>query len=311
MTSQSEKQVKTIPLDEINRMARECPEQLIADSEREYEKSVAGAARIAADRFSSKPIILLSGPSGSGKTTTAHNLSAQLKRLGLKALVISMDDYFLSNALVPKEPDGSIDYEKPERVDTELLREHLDILSGCGTVTLPKFDFTTGTRSAGETITKSPDCAVIIEGIHALNPELAGKCKDIATCLYVSVRTRISSKTGELLHPSKIRLMRRMSRDRLFRGRDISGTIELFGSVQRGENLYIMPHKGYSDYDIDTFFAYEICIYRRIIEELGGKHGELSNDGLFKGLLPEFVADAVPLSASLIPEGSVIREFVG
>ena len=311
MTSQSEKQVKTIPLDEINRMARECPEQLIADSEREYEKSVSGAAQIAADRLSNKPIILLSGPSGSGKTTTAHNLSAELKRLGLKALVISMDDYFLPNALVPKEPDGSIDYEKPERVDTELLREHLDILSGCGTVTLPKFDFTTGTRSAGETITKDPDCAVIIEGIHALNPELAGKCRDIATCLYVSVRTRISSKTGELLHPSKIRLMRRMSRDRLFRGRDILGTVELFGSVQRGENLYIMPHKGYSDYDIDTFFAYEICIYRRIIEELGGKHGELSDDGLFKGLLPEFVADAVPLSASLIPEGSVIREFVG
>ncbi|MCH5325568.1 MAG: nucleoside kinase [Eubacterium sp.] len=311
MPTPAKNTMKIITLDEINRAARENPEQLIMQSERDYEKNISAAARIVADRFAEKPIVLLSGPSGSGKTTTAHRVGEELGRLGINTLVISMDDYFIPNDLVPKEPDGSIDYEKPQRVDVELLREHLGILSECGTVTLPKFDFTTGTRLVGETITRSADSAVIIEGIHALNPEVAGKCGDIATCLYVSVRTRISGKNGELLHPSKIRLMRRMSRDRLFRGRDISQTIEMFGSVQRGENLYIMPHKGYSDFDIDTFFAYEICIYRRVIEELGGKKGELENGGLFAGLLPGFVSDTVTLSPQLIPDGSVIREFVG
>ncbi len=311
MPAAAEKEMKIITLQEINRLAREEPEQLVLDSERKYERNVAAAAQLVADRFAEKPIILLSGPSGSGKTTTAHRLGGELERLGIKAHVISMDDYFFPNELIEKEPDGSIDYEKPQRVDTELLREHLEKLSRCETVALPKFDFTTGTRLVGETISRTSDSAVIIEGIHALNPEVAGKCKDIATCLYVSVRTRISGRNGELLHPSKIRLMRRMSRDRLFRGRDISGTVTMFGSVQRGENLYIMPYKDYSDFDIDTFFDYEICIYKRIIGELDGKKGELENGGLFAGLLPQFVADTVSLSPELIPSGSVIREFVG
>lgn len=304
-------ELKIIPLEDINKAAREDAYSLITESERAYERNISAAARTAADSFAQKPIILLSGPSGSGKTTTAYRLASELAKMGIQTSVLSMDDYFLPNDLIPKEPDGSIDYEKPDRLDIELLRDHLDILSQGGEVTLPKFDFASGKRLSGEKLERKSDSAVIIEGIHALNPEIAGKCRDYATCIYVSVRTRISSKSGELMHPSKIRLLRRMSRDRLFRGRDISQTLDLFGSVQRGENLYIMPHKGYSDYDIDTFFAYELCIYRRIIKELDGDNGEFENDGLFRGMLPAFISSTVPLSSEYVPENSVIREFIG
>jgi len=304
------KKLKIIALDEINRRIESDPVGLIAESEDMYNLHITTAAKKIAEDFEKKPIVLLSGPSGSGKTTSAYRISYDLKSRGINSVVISMDDYFLPNHLIPLEPDGSIDYEKPERVDIALLQQHLAALARGDEIEKPSFDFATGTRQKGSIIRRDNNTAIIIEGIHALNPAVTGSAHEFATFIYVSVRTRIADKNGELLHPSKIRLLRRMSRDRLFRGRDIKSTIEKYGSVQKGENLYIMPYKPLADFDIDTFLAYELCVYRSVMPELTTYHGNAKQDSMYS-VLPRFMKLAAPLDTKLVPDNSIIKEFIG
>lgn len=305
------KKPRIVSLEEINRMARTNPAELIDLGERTYSHSIEHAAQGIADSFAAKPVILLSGPSGSAKTSTALRLRKELERHGIKSLVISMDDYFVPGKLEP-EADGKIDYEKPERVDIKLLSEHLEILANGGSVRLPRFNFSDNTRAEGEIIQREKDTAVIIEGIHALNPLVTGGHHDYATFVYVSVRTRIADKSGLLLHPSKIRLMRRLSRDKLFRGRDFKLTVANFSSVQRGESLYIMPFKSRADYDIDSFFAYELGVYRNVLPKLCGsefeKYERAADD---RSVLPYFLSAAEEIPAQLVPVTSVVKEFIG
>lgn len=317
---------RAIPLAEINRAAKE-PSAFVAACEAAYARQIdAVTAGIAAD-FAKKPVVLLSGPSGSSKTSTALQLKAGLAARGIGSLIIHMDDYFVPGALEP-DADGKIDYEKPERVDIDLLSEHLGTLACGGSVRLPKFNFLDNTRSFGDTIARDRHTAVIIEGIHALNPMVTGGHHDYATFLYVSVRTRIAAEDGTLLHPSLIRLLRRLVRDRRTRGRDFATTAENFASVQRGEDLYIMPYKQLADYDIDSFFAYELCLYRRLLHELCPAaplfhHGSSTPDSDEQGLeealaivdegdtLRRFLMQAEELSPALVPARSVLKEFIG
>lgn len=309
--STAAKKPKIVSLDDINRIAKANPSELIKLGENTYSRSIENAAEGIADSFSTKPMVLLSGPSGSAKTSTALRLKKELEAHGIKSLVISMDDYFVPGKLEP-EPDGKIDYEKPERVDIKLLAEHLEILANGGSVRLPKFHFSDNTRSEGELICREKDTAVIVEGIHALNPLITGGHHDYASFVYVSVRTRIADKSGLLLHPSKIRLMRRLARDKLFRGRDFKRTIANFGSVQRGESLYIMPYKSRANYDIDSFFAFELGVYRNVLPKLCGsefeKYERAADD---RSVLPYFLSQVEEIPAELVPDSSVVKEFIG
>ena len=159
---------------------------------------------------------------------------------------------------------------------------------------------------SGNILQRKPGELVILEGIHSLNPDVIRIPDETTAKIYVSVRTRITAN-GETLHPSKIRLMRRMVRDRLFRKRTLRDTLKMFRSVEEGENKYIMPYKYRSTYDVDTFMAYEICAYRDLLLEDLRKlpdDPELRDAGAF-------LADAAALSAEALPEDSLIREFVG
>ena len=149
------------------------------------------------------------GPSGSGKTTTEYRIADALVKKGIKAIVISMDDYFVPGVIPPDE-NGRVDFEAPARVDCELLKKDLRTLAAGGEVRLPKFNFADNSRQHGNAIRCDGNTVVIIEGIHALNPDVTGKMHDSATFIYVSVRTRIADEKGGLLHPSKIRLIRRL-----------------------------------------------------------------------------------------------------
>lgn len=307
----SAKKPKIVSLENINRMATANPAALIDLGERTYSQSVKNTAEGIAGSFRDKPMILLSGPSGSAKTSTALRLKEELGAHGIKSIVISMDNYFVPGRLEP-EADGKIDYEKPERVDIKLFSEHLDILANGGGIHLPKFNFSDNTRTEGEFIRREKDTAVIIEGIHALNPTVTGGHHDYASFVYVSVRTRIADQRGLLLHPSKIRLMRRLARDKLFRGRDFKLTVANFGSVQRGESLYITPYKSLADYDIDSFFAYELGVYRNVLPKLCGnefeKYERAADD---RSVLPYFLSVAEEIPSELVPDASVVKEFIG
>ena len=260
-----------------------------------------------------RPLVLLSGPSGSGKTTSALRIGKRLREKGLSVHIISMDNYFLPNGMgqMPLDENGNIDLESPQRMDIPLFTEHLEKLFHCEPIEMPKFNFKTQSRTFGETYQRRPDEVIIIEGIHALNPEVTGNTDDFTTCVYVSVRTRIQGDDGNVLHPRTIRLMRRLCRDKLFRGRNASEVFGMLPSVTRGEDLYIMPHKHRAHFDIDTFMAYEPSVYRSmLLPELNKARG-LSSLGKEYDNMVEVMRELEPLNQINVPSDSLVREFIG
>jgi len=152
---------------------------------------------------------------------------------------------------------------------------------------------------------------VILEGIHALNPDVTGSVSERASGVYVSVRTRMKSKTGAILHPSKIRLMRRLSRDKLFRGREASQTLKFFEKVQEGEKKHILPYKCYAEHDIDTFLGYETAVYKSVIEEdLQALRYSYDEFDKYEGMMI-ILQELLNVDLEKVPDNSLVREFAG
>lgn len=256
-----------------------------------------------------KSVILLAGPSGSGKTTTALMIEKLLDELGHVTHTLSMDNYFRSLSGEEKilAANGGIDLESPLRVDKELLNSQIEAMSAGIEIELPKYNFKTSEReSSGRSFKRQEGELVIFEGIHALNPDVI-TVPDSKICkIYVSVRTRITDD-NIVLHPSRVRLLRRMIRDSKFRKRSLRETMNMFQSVEAGENKYIMPYKYRSDYDVDTFMAYELSAYRN---ELIDKLREMSDVPELKETIT-VLENLQSLEASEIPPDSLICEFLG
>lgn len=297
-----------ISFGEINSRLISGAEDFIRQSENEFDELCRDAAgKIAA---SEKPLILLSGPSGSGKTTTALKIEAFLDDMGLETHTISMDNYFLpKDRINTYDENGEIDYESPYRIDIDLLQEHMSELADCREVEIPLFDFTMQDRCGTKKLKRGRGELILFEGIHALNPEVTGY-EDISSRLYVSVRTRIQMSDGELFHPEFIRLMRRIIRDNNYRGRSISDTMRVFGSVQRGERLYIEPYKNRAHYHLDTFMPYEAAAYKTFIgDEISLVQPECADEKYLN--LKKLFSDLEACDEKYIPERSLIREFIG
>ncbi len=256
------------------------------------------------------PIVLISGPSGSGKTTTARMLEAELDRRGLETTTLSQDNYFRTQT--PEESAlraaGMLDLESPARVDEVLLQEQLEHIIACRPVELPVFDFRTcECKPSGVTFTRKPGEIVILEGIHVLNPAVVALPESRTVRLYVSVRTRVETAEGTLLHPRYIRLLRRMLRDVGGRGRPAEGTLAMFHSVEEGEQKYIMPYKHRSTFDIDTFCPYELNVYRAVLPD---EVAALRDDPAMTALL-DLLTAVLPLEPTVVPATALIREFIG
>ncbi|MCL2638470.1 MAG: nucleoside kinase [Oscillospiraceae bacterium] len=298
--------MRIIPIKSINKNAAE-PEGFVNFSEEEYRLGVVDAALgvIEANKNGgNKPIVLITGPSGSGKTVTAHRLRAELTKLGAATHIISMDNYFKP---LKGGTDG-VDLESPDRVDRELFAEQAEkILSG-EEITLPIFNFQKQDREWGGKFRRGEGEFVIFEGIHMLNPLVSGCLAGHASSVYVSVRTRLKSALGHSLHPSKIRLMRRFVRDKLFRARTFFQTMEHFNNVQRGEKLHIMPYKKHAEFDIDTFVPYETNVYKKhIFAELAAAPEK--NNFVYELLM--FLEELENIADEFVPEDSLVREFIG
>ena len=282
----------------------------IRQAEADYHQQITAVADYIAAHRDTRPLVLISGPSGSGKTTTARMLEAELDRRGLETHTLSQDNYFRTNT--PEETAlrqaGLLDLESPARVDEVLLAEQLERIIACEPVELPVFDFHNCIcRPSGVTLTRKPGEIVILEGIHALNPAVVPLPENQTVRLYVSVRTRVENTDGSLLHPKYIRLLRRMLRDVSGRGRPASGTLEMFNSVEMGEQKYIMPYKGRSTFDIDTFCPYELNVYRSILpDEVVAlkEHPDIAE-------VLRLLTAALPLEPTLVPPTALIREFIG
>lgn len=256
-----------------------------------------------------RPVIVLAGPSGSGKTTTALTIEKLLTEAGHRTHTISMDNYFCSLTEEEKRLSvlGKMDLESPLRVDKELLNKHIEMIGKGMTIEIPQYNFGISQREpSGKEFKREHGELVIFEGIHALNPDVI-TVPDSQICkIYVSVRTRVTCN-DIILHPSKIRLMRRMIRDSNFRQRSLRETMNMFESVEAGENKYIMPYKYRSDYDVDTFVPYELSLYRETLLE---KLHEM-NDIPELADITEVMENLLPIDDSAVPYNSMVREFVG
>ena len=276
-----------------------------------YDEKCRSVAEHISERADKHPIILLAGPSGSGKTTTAMKIEGYLDKMGFETHTISMDDYFLPKDRIQIfDENNRIDYESPYRIDIELLQQQMHMIANCEPVEIPGFDFKTQERIKGRTLERKKGELVLFEGIHALNPEVTG-FEDIASCIYVSVRTRIQISDGQLIHPEFIRVMRRIIRDKNFRGRTAAETLEMYDSVQRGENLYILPFKHRAHYHIDTFHGFEASVYKGYIEEeLDDLKAEYPDYERFKAI--ELLTKELDcIEPQLVPEDALMREFIG
>ena len=300
----------TKAITDTNRALQTDAAAFVAACEKAYSRQLTKIADYIAAHRDTCPIVLISGPSGSGKTTTALILEEKLDRRGVETHTLSQDNYFntLTEADLALLAEGKLDLESPERVDADLLNRQLADIIACKTVELTEFDFPTHTRRpSGKTLTRKPGEVVILEGIHTLNPDVVTLPEEQTVRLYVSVRTRVEGPDGTLLHPKYIRLLRRMQRDVEHRGRRAEDTLAMFHSVNRGEDTFIMPYKHRSTFDVDTYFPYEIHVYRHyLLDDLQ----KMADKPEIATILP-ILSAAEPLDAAMVPKTALIREFIG
>ena len=300
---------RLVEIDLYNIAARS-PEQLAEMSERSYRERVRYAAEKV--RFSGTKIVMLTGPSASGKTTSAHKVAEALKASGTPAHVISLDNFFKGAQYYPRLPDGTLDYENPDTLDMPLIRQCLSELSTTGKTVLPIYDFATESRSS-ETETLDLEGGVcIVEGIHALNPELTGLVKgDDVYRIYAGLREEYCIDGRRVINTQDIRLCRRTLRDAAARGRSPEKTLAMWDRVMDGETRYIKGFKTTADFLLDTSFTYEMGLIAQLLQKvrrqfvLEGHNAELWDETARRF---EHVA---PLPLDLLPADSMLREFYG
>lgn len=238
-------------------------------------------------------IVLLSGPSGSGKTTTAKMIANEINNYGKKAVYLSMDDWFKTKAdyEVPRTEDGKLDFESPVCLDIDLLNQNLNDLLSLKLIKLPKYNFVTQVMYFdGSTLQIDNDTIIVIEGLHALNPFINIDRKNV---FRVFVKPNDVLINNLLFTDEDIRLYRRISRDRLHRGRTLDETLDMLSSVTRGERLYLYPTVVDLDYQVNSFIDYELHLHKSVL-------GDFDNLSSFK---------ALNITVKDIPSTSLLWEF--
>lgn len=300
-------------LNEINKMASECPKEFIKLCNKEYLDNIINIARhIEAD--DDIKIVAIAGPSGSGKTTTAHILQDSLESLGESVAVVSLDDFYLPVGKLPILPDGSVDIESVNSLDISLIKDCFDGIIKYGKASLPHYDFKTKSRiQNAETLDVGSRGIVIVEGLHAMNPLISDLVarKNIFK-IYISVNRSVEDQNGvQLLSSRQIRLVRRVLRDDRFRGSSATETLHLWNNVIDGERKYLYCFKDTADIQLVTFHPYELGVYR---ERFGKMRSTVNKnapcyDYFIKtaNALERFAA----IDSALVPDNSLIREFIG
>lgn len=257
-------------------------------------------------------IILIAGPSSSGKTTTSIKLTNYLTSFGLNPIQISMDDYFISRKETPKKPDGSYDYECLEAVNTELFNENVDKLLNGEEIIAPVYNFLTGEPEYKLPMKLGKNDVLVIEGIHALNPEIL---KNIPRSrkykMYISPMTGINIDNHNRISTSDNRLLRRLIRDNRTRGHKVEKTLETWKDVREGEEKYIFPYQDEANVTFNTALIYELGILKTYAEPLlysVDPKSEYYNEA--KRLI-NLLKTFLPMPSEDIPDDSLLREFIG
>ncbi|MCD8080663.1 MAG: nucleoside kinase, partial [Bacteroides sp.] len=289
---------------------------LINVTEALQEKKIAQIADTIHDRCQNENrvrLVLISGPSSSGKTTFSKRLSVQLMTNGIRPYSVSLDNYFVDRELTPRDENGEYDYESLYALDLELFNQHLSYLLQGEEVELPRFNFTTGTREyKGDKLKLDNNSILILEGIHALNPDLTAKIsKDKKFMIYVSALTTMSLDDHNWIPTTDNRLLRRIIRDFKYRGYSAQETISRWQSVRAGEDKWIFPYQENADVMFNSALLFEFAVLRHYTEPILTSVPRNCPEYSEAYRLLKFIKFFTPIQDKEIPPTSLLREFLG
>lgn len=294
-------------------LTEESMRELVLQSDRNLEKRMEEVA----DQISKLPdlrLIGLTGPTCSGKTTTARLLTEVFEKCGRRVHVVSIDDFYYDKEFLHKraaeDPNVEIDYDSEETIDVDLLAEKAESLLACRETRMPKFDFHSGSRVQGVTVTPRPDDVFLFEGIQILYP---GVDAILRKQNYRSIYIRPASSIqigNEIFDPNELRLMRRLVRDYLYRSTDPEFTFYVWQSVRDNEEKSIFPHSHTCNYFIDSTMPYEVGMLKPYLERILEK---VSKDSKFYDEAREVLRQlqqVQSIPSSYMTPNSLYKEFI-
>ncbi len=285
--------------------------EVILVSEALHDSRISSLADTIARRTGVR-LVLIAGPSSAGKTTFSRRLSIQLLANGLRPFPLEMDNYFVPRQRTPRDESGDYDFESLYALDLELFHAHLVRLMAGEQVTLPRYNFHTGQREAGDTVQLQPDHLVLVEGIHGLNPELVGDVPAQALYrIYVSALTQLNIDKHNRVPTTDTRLLRRIVRDATQRGYTATETLRRWRSVRQGEKRWVFPYQENADVMFNSALAYELAVLKPLAEPLLRQVEAGSSEHVEAKRLLAFLEWFGPCATDLIPDDSILREFVG
>ncbi len=286
--------------------------ELILVSEALHELRITEIARRISHNINKSRIVLIAGPSSSGKTTFSKRLSVQLLAQGVSPFPLELDNYFVNRELTPKDENGEFDFEALGALDTLLLEQHLKGLIAGEEVQLPKFSFQLGRSEPGDVVKLQPDQLIILEGIHGLNPNLLREISPDQTFrIYISCLTQLNLDRHNRISTTDTRLIRRIIRDARERGYSANETIQRWESVRRGEKRHIFPFQQNADEVFNSALVYEMAVLKRLAEPLIRQVPYGTPAHIEAKRLLSFLEWFLPLDTELIPDNSILQEFLG
>ncbi len=257
-------------------------------------------------------VVLIAGPSSSGKTTFARRLAVRLLAVGLRPLPISVDNYFVDREHTPRDENGDYDFESLYAVDIDYLNQQINELIAGKEVTLPEFDFATGERKPGLKVRITSKHVLVIEGIHALNPNLLPQV-DPNACyrIYVSDLAQLNLDRYNRISTTDVRLIRRIVRDARSRGYGAADTIARWDSVRRGERKWIFPFQNKADVMFNSALPYELAVLQPLVLPLLRQIEPDTREWIEAKRLLSLLRWFRPAAHDHVPSDSILREFVG
>lgn len=284
--------------------------EVVLVSEALHETNIADIARQIADKRTR--IVLIAGPTSSGKTTFSRRLTIQLLALGISPYPLELDNYFVSRDDTPLGEDGKPDFEALGALNLPLLAEDLDGLLSGKHVRLPRYNFESGLPEPGEHVQLRKNQPIIMEGIHGLDPQLLPEnLRSRAFRVYVSALTQLNLDRLNRVSTTDTRLLRRIVRDARERGYSARDTISRWESVRKGEKKWIFPYQEHADVMFNSALVYELSALKPLAEPLLRQVPFGVPEYIEAKRLLAFLEWFLPIEASLAPENSIVREFLG
>ena len=295
--------------------------EIVAASEAFYQEDVENAAHLIAERKNELRMVIIAGPSSSGKTTTTIKLGERLARHDMRLVTLNVDNYFFDLEMHPKDEFGDYDFETPQALDLDLINEHLTHMFEGEEVQIPFYDFKSGTRHLAQTPMRlQPNEVILIDSLHGLYPDMT---KDIPAekkfSLYIEPLLQLKDPSGHYVRWTDIRLIRRMLRDASHRAYDPTKTLLHWHYVRASELRNIIPYVNTTDYIVNSAMPYEMPLYKAKLFDDFARWTQIYADDPLRSDAHERASRIYALMQflepieddSIVPENSVIREFIG